>query len=494
MPIEREVKFEVPDGQELPARWRPPQASADFALTATYFDTLDLVLHRAHVTLRHRLGGHDAGWHLKLAPHDGGRDETLLPDSLLLPAELRARVADLIERQALIPVTSLSTRRREWRISRGDDVLLASLDDVHSFTGTRERNWRELELEHVQGSREWLDTVVAEALADGLVVAAWTSKAGHALVEAVPQLPPGPTSATGDVVRAYVAHQIGALQALEPAVADDAPDAVHKARVATRRLRSAVRTYPGLTRGQGRFAEDLRWYASALGLARDAEVQGDRIRRELDAVDPTVPGLSEARARIAVTMTSRHTHALAALADVQSSERYADLRGELEAWLSMWRVRDVALLPVVEVAPAALHKVVARVRGLLVAAEARPHEPARWHEVRKAAKSVRYAHEGLVPVFGTSAEVGAELWEQVTETLGDLQDAIVLLVTITAVRAEARSAGEPESPYLALKVRALAAASEALAAARPALLAALAYSLDEARHLEPAWHGDGALA
>ena len=46
-----------------------PQERAQ--LEATYFDTEDLRLRTARITLRHRTGGHDAGWHLKLP---SGRD------------------------------------------------------------------------------------------------------------------------------------------------------------------------------------------------------------------------------------------------------------------------------------------------------------------------------------------------------------------------------------------------------------------------------------
>ncbi len=43
--------------------------SAD--LVATYFDTEDLALTRAGVSLRRRLGGSDAGWHLKVPAGEG---------------------------------------------------------------------------------------------------------------------------------------------------------------------------------------------------------------------------------------------------------------------------------------------------------------------------------------------------------------------------------------------------------------------------------------
>ena len=43
-------------------------------LSATYYDTTDLRLTRAKITLRRRIGGKDDGWHIKL-PHGYGRKE-----------------------------------------------------------------------------------------------------------------------------------------------------------------------------------------------------------------------------------------------------------------------------------------------------------------------------------------------------------------------------------------------------------------------------------
>ncbi len=48
-------------------------------LDAVYYDTKDLRLIRAGVTLRRRTGGEDAGWHLKLPAGADTRDEIRLP-------------------------------------------------------------------------------------------------------------------------------------------------------------------------------------------------------------------------------------------------------------------------------------------------------------------------------------------------------------------------------------------------------------------------------
>jgi CYTH domain len=60
-------------------------------LTASYFDTPDLRLAAAGITLRRRTGGTDAGWHLKLPVAAGTRRELqapLGPDRGAVPGEL----------------------------------------------------------------------------------------------------------------------------------------------------------------------------------------------------------------------------------------------------------------------------------------------------------------------------------------------------------------------------------------------------------------------
>ena len=64
-------------------------------LEATYFDTSDHRLARAHLTLRRRTGGTDAGWHLKVPGVDGARQEVRLPlgrSTATVPAALRRLV------------------------------------------------------------------------------------------------------------------------------------------------------------------------------------------------------------------------------------------------------------------------------------------------------------------------------------------------------------------------------------------------------------------
>ena len=65
----------------------------------------------------------------------------------------------------------------------------------------------------------------------------------------------------------------------------DEPDAVHKMRVGTRRLRSTLKTFRPLYDRDttDRLRAELRWLAESLGHVRDAEVLAARLGRALDA-------------------------------------------------------------------------------------------------------------------------------------------------------------------------------------------------------------------
>ncbi len=73
---ETEQKYEVAGDVALPSFADLPRVATvsepeQETLTAEYYDTDDLRLLKAGITLRRREGGSDEGWHLKL-PDDGG--------------------------------------------------------------------------------------------------------------------------------------------------------------------------------------------------------------------------------------------------------------------------------------------------------------------------------------------------------------------------------------------------------------------------------------
>jgi len=121
--------------------------------------------------------------------------------------------------------------------------------------------------------------------------------------------------------REIVECQAGVLRGADP-------ELLHRQRVATRRLRSLLRSAGPLTsdpKRAHRLAEDLRWLGRALGAVRDRDVLIDYLVDELTR-------LEEAAAFGAVLelIDSERQEARRELASVFASERYQTLLQELE--------------------------------------------------------------------------------------------------------------------------------------------------------------------
>lgn len=152
---ETERKYEAADGIELPgwaglAGVETLVGPEEHVLEAAYYDTEDLRLAQAGVTLRRRRGGDDAGWHLTLPVGGDGRDEVRVADARAgrrrnPPADLVSLTRVFTRGAALAPVAELSTARRRWRLAdSGGDVLIEVVDDhvtAHTM-GRRPRRWR----------------------------------------------------------------------------------------------------------------------------------------------------------------------------------------------------------------------------------------------------------------------------------------------------------------------------------------------------------------
>ena len=229
-----------------------------------------------------------------------------------------------------------------------------------------------------------------------------------------------------EVVGAYAAVQSSVVRGSYDLVLEDAPDAIHAARVACRRLRSTLRTYgPLWLGGRGAVRRQLAWYARLLGTSRDlevvsawlAELRSDPLLAEVPASD--LEDLYE-------HALSRRTTALSTL----RQELHREPFDTLAALLPPANWSPLSELPADEVLPP-----MAAAQVLLVRAEAEAlptgvHRTEALHEVRKTAKLVRYAYE----VLGPAATADASHWKRVTEALGVTQDAAVATCVVSDLR------------------------------------------------------------
>jgi CHAD domain-containing protein len=185
------------------------------------------------------------------------------------------------------------------------------------------------------------------------------------------------------------------------------PEAVHKQRVATRRLRSLLRSTRGLTADRARsehLREELRWLGAALGEVRDRDVLIDYLLAELAT-------LEEAAAFGAVLelIDDEREHARRELLEALDSERYQRLLNELEQ--------------PPELQNGDLQSAAARDhRRLLKAAAALDGEPSdhELHRLRIRVKRARYAAEA---VGGRKRYVKRA--KVLQDILGEHQDAVV---------------------------------------------------------------------
>ena len=143
-------------------------------LEATYFDTADLHLATAGLTLHRRTGGDDAGWHLEVPARTGARSEVRLPlgrATRTVPEALRNMVRAHSRGAPLRPVAEITTDRTVRRLVDATGQVLAELADdrIHArrlwpINGSGDAagaatSWREIELELIGGGTELLDVV-----------------------------------------------------------------------------------------------------------------------------------------------------------------------------------------------------------------------------------------------------------------------------------------------------------------------------------------------
>ncbi|MBB1512803.1 CYTH and CHAD domain-containing protein [Tessaracoccus sp. MC1627] len=471
--FERERKFSLPDGAAMPdlGVLGPVSPMRTLRLRAEYFDTPAGALARAGLTLRRRSGGEDDGWHLKTPGPNGSRLEHSLPlgAPCRVPASLRATVADVVGEDPLLPVLLLRTRRRithlfgesgrirtEIAVDRVRARPLGELSD-----GTR--SWCEVEVELATGEPEsTLDEVSSLLLRSGLRPAVHASKAQLALASCAGRGTARDTAA--HAVTAELARHFGQFQALDTALVTDEDDAVHQARVALRRLRSILTVFgrtlaapdlPGLV-------SELRWAGVLLGGPRDTEV----ILALIDDLAGEV-GLSvDDHARIRVHLARRHDDARGLLLNSMATPRWDALHERMIGHLLRAKAsrsgRRHASLELRRLADRADD----RVRRRLQLAQSHPGDVSLWHDVRKAAKAARYAHDVVAGLPGSRSadEECASAWKDVTSAFGDVQDLVI-------ARREVGLLGGPTvGTLMDLADR---RADSALAEARAALLLAL---------------------
>jgi CHAD domain-containing protein len=444
-----------------------------FDLHASYFDTADLRLAAHGITLRRRRGGTDAGWHLKMPAGPDGKEELRAPlgRPAIVPARLAALVAAYTRGEPLRPVATLETRRTVVRLYASDGAMLAEVaDDLVTGRDVRDapaandpaastpaadapaRRWREIEVELGHGTAELLKAAGKRLRKAGARRSKSSSKLGRLLGGAIE--PPkaararaackarlvaaidngkGPAT-TGDAVMAYLAEQVEAVVRFDPKARLGEEDAVHRMRVAVRRIRSTLKAYRPVLEDERTepLGPELRWLAAVLGEVRDLEVLRMRFQERLGGA---APAWLDDLARQERTAYRRMNAAL-------KEPRYFALLDELDRLIAeppLGRAADrKARKDLPDLVTRSWDRMARAYASIAIAEDA---EVAR-HETRKAAKRARYAAELAMPVLGVAAKRVAKDAKRIQEVLGGYQDGVIAMEHLKTAAARTRNTSE----------------------------------------------------
>lgn len=440
--FERDVKLVPPLGFQLPdldplvegltTRVRDPTL-----VQRVYYDTVDLRLARAGAWLAYR--DHE-GWTARLpglvaaAVFDRGEFHVAAgagpppePATDILRAYLRAARPGVVAR--------LRIRRQCRDLVDDDGTCHAEIvdDEVSVLDGHRVvSRFREIEIVITDVAAPDLANRLARILGrDGDVAPDATSTIVRALGPgglAPPDVKPpswvSPGSTAGEVIRGAFSDSVQRLMAHDAGVRrGDDPESVHQARVATRRLRSDLRTFRSLV--DPIWATELRtelaWLADELGTVRDAEVLMDLLR----------PAATRAGARDEIGAG----RVIARVEDLGRDRRaslLAAMRSPRYTWL-LDRLVVAAGAPVFSTgadrsASETLPQLVSGPwRHLRAAVDALGDPPtdAGLHDVRIRAKRCRYAAEAVAPIVGKPARRFARRIAAIQDVLGRHHDAVM---------------------------------------------------------------------
>ena len=437
---EIELKLEVDEAGARMLRRHPMLMAEQGTPTeqlSVYFDTPDATLRDAGFSLRVRKSGDRYTQTIK----QGGNGTSGLfhrpewecnvdgadPD---LVAAAATPLGDVITKKVAKRLRSMfrsEVRRTIWNLKRDGGEVELALDEGQIIAGKQREAFAELELELKSGAPETLLELARElagevpmrlgvltkaergyALAEGRNGAA--AKAEPIILRSSMTVAQGFARVVHGCLRHYRINERLLLERRDPL-------ALHQARVAMRRLRSAFTLFrPAIADDEDeQLREELRWFTSQLGDARNLDVLMKRLSN--------APGNKSGKSlgtKLEAARQRAYDHALEAI----GSARLRRLMLELVMWLEAgeWRERKAATKPLPGFLARQLDRRWRKVRkaGAKMASLDAEHR----HRLRIDVKKLRYSLEFSSFILGRQDERKAFLaqLEEMQEHLGELND------------------------------------------------------------------------
>lgn len=467
-------------------------------LVSTYFDTSEGLLRARRISLRVRRSG-DCTWHTlkRSGASIVDRDEweraasAARPDAAWLRSTPLKKLFQGQRIDELDPQFTVEVRRTTFPIRFHGADIEGALDLGEIRAKDRSLPVSEFELELKAGSADAVLAFARELVRDLPLVLSLSSKSerGYGLADATWGQP---TKAIAldladdmTIAQAFEAIVQACLQSLLLNAAliagGEALEATHKARIALRRLRGALKLFKPVLRQQSLTAlnRDIKWMSERLGTARDADVFQSEVFDPAES-DGSVPGAAD----LATIMRGIQRQARGDLREVLHSQRWRLMLLDVLAF-SNDGVRDArrhaGYRPFVkkrlEHSRKALAKQAEGLSGLSSDA---------LHDVRKTAKMVRYN----LDFFEHAKKLGAgrKAFRRLQDDLQVLQETLGTLHDHEALRDHLRATMVERdvpvgTPFAFWKSAAFAAG---MIAARPTQSATLKRAAKAARRIAKA--------
>ena len=430
---EREDKYDVDSDWVLPQLTELVPDGGRFdqemrKLDNTYFDTPGAGLRLFGITLRRRVGGSETGWQLKV-PNGTARTELQSGSrAKTLPPALAKGVEGLLAGENLDAVAAMVTTRTAYQLRNADGELVLEIADDQVESGPPDgesmlHSWREVEVELGPAGKK-KDLKRARKLLQDAGASPSTSrtKLDRALAPASPDGQPAAVESgtIGELVAAYLAAQCDVLASNDVGFRTGTP-AVHKTRVAARRLRSTLRVFDDAinTAAAEELNDELVWYADLLGQVRDQDILSNRLTKEIADLPPEqVRGSVEAE--IKEHLAAEREEAVKRLDEGMRTSHYDHLMQLLRGWRTAPPLTDAAgekNTAAVKYVEKAKRKADKRLRKA-------DDDIEQLHRARKATKRARYAAELVEPADGEMKAIARDA-EELQTVLGEHQDAVI---------------------------------------------------------------------
>ncbi len=419
----------------------------------TYLDTFDWSLMKNKLALRYRVSDGTAMYTLKSigSIKDGIAQRMETEISLKQPVEapavvsvkeIRNPIEGIIWPRKLLEHLQIRTDRRPYRVvsPEGAEIELAFDTSSFSLRGLHQKRraprLHELEAEILDGpptALESLATLLAEAFGYSPSGASKLEVAIERLKVAMPsKKPPEKLRVRLEdrfdlAVCKILTYQLQRFREQLPGVRQDIDtEFVHQARVATRRMRSALRLFhDAVPENAGTYlAGELKWLGGMFGTVRDLDV----FLLNLSRFEGQIKFFPGRKKKAFENWIEKHRRApLKALHEALDSARYKSLERRLSRFLERpLPVRPQAVLaikPVRDMAPVIIQEKFDAVMAQGDKVLANP-KPKQFHRLRIQMKKLRYAAEFMATAYDGGLDPFIERTVEIQNCLGELQDTV----------------------------------------------------------------------